>query len=59
MATIVKTEAGTCKALVRKTGWPNQHQNLFRTKRDAEDQSTPYRRRNGKGRYIQRSGLSA
>lgn len=36
MATIVKTEAGTWKALVRKTGWPTNTK-TFRTKRDAED----------------------
>ena len=36
MATIVKTDAGTWKALVRKTGWP-ANAKTFRTKRDAED----------------------
>lgn len=36
MATLVKTAAGTWKALVRKTGWPTNTK-TFRTKRDAED----------------------
>ncbi|MCL5980487.1 MAG: site-specific integrase [Gammaproteobacteria bacterium] len=36
MATIVKTPAGTWKALVRKQGWPTAVK-TFRTKRDAED----------------------
>ena len=36
MATIVKTPAGTWKAVVRKTGWPTNAK-TFRTKRDAED----------------------
>jgi integrase len=36
MATIVKTPAGTWKALIRKTGWPSVCK-TFRTKRDACD----------------------
>ncbi len=36
MATLVKTAAGTWKALVRKTGWPTNTK-TFRIKRDAED----------------------
>lgn len=36
MATIVKTPAGTWKALIRKTGWPTTSK-TFRTKRDAVD----------------------
>jgi hypothetical protein len=36
MATIVKTPAGTWKAVVRKTGWPTNAK-TFRTKRDAAD----------------------
>lgn len=35
MAAIVKTPAGTWKAVVRKTGWPTNTK-TFRTKRDAE-----------------------
>ena len=35
MATIVKTPAGTWKAVIRKTGWPTNAK-TFRTKRDAE-----------------------
>ncbi len=38
MATIVKTPAGTWKAVIRKTGWPTNAK-TFRTKRDAEDWS--------------------
>jgi hypothetical protein len=36
MATIVKTESGTWKAVVRRTGWPTASK-TFRIKRDAED----------------------
>ncbi len=36
MATIVKTESGSWKALVRKTGWPATSKN-FRTKLRALD----------------------
>ncbi|KAF0843123.1 site-specific recombinase XerD [Methylovorus glucosotrophus] len=36
MATIVKTDSGTWKALVRKTGWPSASK-TFRVKRDAQD----------------------
>jgi len=36
MATLVKTAAGTWKALVRKTGWPTNTK-TFRTKREPED----------------------
>jgi hypothetical protein len=38
MATIVKTESGTWKALIRKAGWPSTAK-TFRTKGDAEDWS--------------------
>ncbi len=36
MPRIIKTSAGTWKALIRLTGWPVTT-NAFRTKRDAED----------------------
>lgn len=36
MATLVKTPAGTWKAVIRKFGWPTSIK-TFRTKRDAED----------------------
>lgn len=38
METLVKTSFGTCKALIRNTGWPPIAK-IFRTKRDAEDWS--------------------
>jgi integrase len=38
MATIVKTDSGTWKAVIRKAGWPTAAK-TFRTKRDAEDWS--------------------
>ena len=55
MATIVKTEAGTWKALVRKTGWPTNTK-TFRTKRDAEDWARRTEDEMVRGVYIQRSG---
>ncbi len=36
MATLVKTDLGKWKAVIRKTGWPTASK-TFRTKRDAED----------------------
>lgn len=36
MATLVKTDTGTCKAIIRKQGWPITSK-TFRTERDAMD----------------------
>ena len=36
MATIVKTNSGTWKAIIRRKGWPRVSKN-FQLKRDAED----------------------
>ena len=55
MATIVKTESGTWKALIRKTGWPATAK-TFRTKRDAEDWSRRTEDEMVRGAYIQRAG---
>lgn len=55
MATIVKTPAGTWKAVVRKTGWPTNAK-TFRTKRDAEDWARRTEDEMVRGVYIQRSG---
>src|SRR3990167_5143680 len=55
MATIVRTEACTWKALVRKTGWPTNTK-TFRTKRDAEDWARRTEDEMVRGVYIQRSG---
>ncbi len=55
MATIVKTPAGTWKAVIRKTGWPTNAKTL-RTKRDAEDWSRRTEDEMVRGVYIQRSG---
>lgn len=55
MATIVKTPAGTWKAVIRKTGWPTNAK-TFRTKRDAEDWSRRTEDEMVRGVYIQRSG---
>lgn len=54
MATIVKTESGTWKALVRKTGWPSTSKS-FRLKRDAEDWGRRIEDEMVRGVYIQRS----
>lgn len=54
MATIVKTESGTWKALVRKTGWPTTSK-TFRTKRDAEDWARRTEDEMVRGVYIQRT----
>lgn len=53
MATIVKTDSGTWKALVRKTGWPTSSK-TFRTKRDAEDWGRRTEDEMVRGTYIQR-----
>nr|WP_305827096.1 tyrosine-type recombinase/integrase [Pseudomonas aeruginosa] len=55
MATIVKTTAGTWKAVIRKTGWPTNAK-TFRTKRDAEDWAHRTEDEMVRGVYIQRSG---
>lgn len=55
MATIVKTNAGTWKAVIRKTGWPTTAKS-FRTKRDAEDWARRTEDEMVRGVYIQRSG---
>lgn len=55
MATIVKTTAGTWKAVIRKTGWPTNAK-TFRTKRDAEDWARRTEDEMVRGVYIQRSG---
>lgn len=54
MATIVRTESNTWKALVRKTGWPPTSK-TFRTKRDAEDWSRRVEDEMTRGVYIQRT----
>lgn len=54
MATIVKTESGTWKALVRKTGWPTTSK-TFRTKRDAEDWARRTEDEMVRGIFIQRT----
>ena len=54
MATIVKTESGTWKALVRKTGWPTTSK-TFRTKRDSEDWARRTEDEMVRGVFIQRT----
>jgi integrase len=54
MATIVKTDAGSWKALIRKQGWPTTVK-TFRTKRDAEDWSRRTEDEMVRGVYIERS----
>lgn len=54
MAIIVKTPAGTWKAVVRKTGWPTNAK-TFRTKRDAEDWARRTEDEMVRGVYIQRA----
>ena len=36
MATLIKTDLGKWKSVIRKAGWPTTSK-TFRTKRDAED----------------------
>lgn len=55
MATLVKTDSGTWKALVRKQGWPSAAK-TFRTKRDAEDWARRTEDEMVRGVYIERSG---
>ncbi len=54
MATLVKTESGTWKAVIRKAGWPTTAK-TFRTKRDAEDWSRRSEDEMVRGAYIQRA----
>lgn len=54
MATIVKTESGTWKALIRRTGWPTTVK-TFRVKRDAEDWARTTEDEMVRGVYIQRA----
>lgn len=54
MATIVKSPAGTWKAVIRKAGWPTASK-TFRTKRDAEDWARRTEDQMVRGVYIQRA----
>ncbi|WP_123103238.1 tyrosine-type recombinase/integrase [Acidithiobacillus sulfuriphilus] len=54
MATIVKTPAGTWKAVIRKQGWPTAVK-TFRTKRDAEDWARQTEDEMVRGVHIQRA----
>ncbi len=55
MATLVKTPAGSWKAVIRKTGWPMSIK-TFRIKRDAEDCARRTEDEMVRGAYIRRSG---
>lgn len=55
MATFVKTEAGTWKAVVRKQGWPITSK-TFRTKRAATDWARGVEDDMAQGVYISRAG---
>ncbi len=54
MATLVKTDLGKWKAVIRKTGWPSVAK-TFRTKRDAEDWARRAEDEMVRGAYIQRA----
>lgn len=54
MATLVKTAAGTWKAVIRKTGWPSTVK-TFRTRRDALDWARRTEDEMVRGVYIQRA----
>lgn len=54
MATFVKTESGTWKALIRKIGWPTQSK-TFRVKKMAEDWARRVEDEMVRGVFIQRS----
>ncbi len=54
MSTIVKTPAGTWKALVRKQGWPTAIR-TFRTRRDAEDWARQTEDEMVRGTFIRRA----
>jgi integrase len=54
LATLVKTDLGKWKAVIRKTGWPTASK-TFRTKRDAEDWARRTEDDMVRGAYIQRA----
>ena len=54
MATFVKTDAGTWKAIIRKQGWPITSK-TFRTKRDATDWARSAGNEMVRGVYISRA----
>ena len=54
MATLIKTTAGTWKAIIRKRGWPSTFKN-FRTKRDAQDWARRTEDEMVRGVYINRA----
>ena len=54
LATLVKTDLGKWKAVIRKTGWPSVAK-TFRTKRDAEDWARRAEDEMVRGAYIQRA----
>lgn len=54
MATIVKTESGTWKALIRRVGWPTASK-TFRTRRNADDWSRRTEDEMVRGVFIQRA----
>ncbi len=54
MATITKNQAGSWKAVIRKTGWPTAVK-TFRTKRDAEDWARRVEDEMVRGVYIDRA----
>ena len=54
MATIQKTQSGTWKALIRKTGWPTTIK-TFRLKKDAEDWARRTEDEMVRGVFIQRA----
>ncbi len=54
MSTITKTDSGTWKAIIRKTGWPTTAKN-FRLKKDAEDWARRTEDEMVRGAYIQRA----
>ena len=54
MATITKTQAGTWKAIIRKTGWPITIK-TFRTKTDAQDWARRTEDEMVRGVYIERA----
>lgn len=55
MATIIKTDSGTWKAVIRKKGWPITSK-TFRTKRDALDWARTAEDEMVRGIYISRAG---
>jgi len=57
LATLVKTDLGKWKAIIRKTGWPTTSK-TFRAKRDAEDWARRMEDDMVRGAYIQRASAS-